>query len=137
MNNPFHRECLSIFNKIASTPNLPLDKISITEVINAWKKFAPKKSTDSVETSAFLLKKLPDEYINIITVLFNRCSEKREFFLAAKHAKIICLSKEGLYSKPDRLRPISLLPNIGKCYERIIHNRILLWCRDKNIFTDE
>ena len=42
-----------------------------------------------------------------------------------------------MYPSPDRLRGISLLVNIGKCFERIIHNRILKWCIDKNISTDE
>ncbi|CAF3875077.1 unnamed protein product [Rotaria sp. Silwood1] len=67
-NNPFHCECLSIYDQISRAPTLPLESISIIEVIKEWKKFAPKKSTDSTDTSAFLLKKLPNEYINIITV---------------------------------------------------------------------
>ena len=69
--------------------------------------------------------------------MFNKCSDRGEFFSSAKHAKIICLPKEGIYPSPNRLRPISLLPNIGKCFERIIHNRILKWCVDNNISTDE
>ena len=56
--------------------------------------------------------------------------------MRAKHAKMICLPKEGIYPPPNRLRPISLLLNIGKCLERVVHNRILNWCRDKNIFID-
>jgi hypothetical protein len=43
----------------------------------------------------------------------------------AKHAKVICLSKEGLFPTINKLRPISLLPNLGKWYERIIHHRLI------------
>ena len=96
-----------------------------------------KKSTDSVETSAFSLKKLPEVYISIVTVLFNKYSDKGEFFSSAKHAKITCLPQEGIYPSPNRLRPISLLSNIGKYFETIIRNRILKWCVDNNISTDE
>ena len=136
-NNNFHNECLSIYEKISSLTNIPLENISIEEVKKEWSKFKPKKSTDSSDISAFLLKNLPSQYLNIITILFNRRSSNGEFFLASKHAKIVCLPKEGIYPSPNRLRPISLLPNIGKCLERIIHNRILRWCRDMNINTDE
>ena len=137
LNNPFHQKVMSMYESISYMPNIPLEKISINEVIREWRKFSSKKSTDSVETSAFLLKKLPEEYLNILTILFSKCSEKGDFFMRAKHAKMICLPKEGIYPPPNRLRPISLLLNIGKCLERVVHNRILNWCRDKNIFIDE
>jgi hypothetical protein len=116
---------------------MPLEQITMDEVEKQWRKFRPKKSTDSVNTSAFLLKKLPSNYMNIVTVLFNKCAARGDFFRAAKHAKVICLSKDGLYPSMNRLRPISLLPNLGKWYERIVHQRIIKWCYDKNIYTDE
>jgi hypothetical protein len=136
-NNRVHKKCISIYEQLSYMPNIPLDNISINEVRAEWKKFAPKKSTDSVGTSAFLLKMLPDEYLNIITILFNKCTSKGEFFSAAKHAKVVCLSKDGTLPSPEKLRPISLLPNLGKCLERIIHNRILSWCKNMNVYIDE
>ncbi|CAF2985258.1 unnamed protein product [Rotaria sp. Silwood2] len=99
MNNVIQQKYISIYDKIALLPNIPLDPIPINEVIKEWRKMSSKKSTDSVGTSAFLLKKLPEQYLNIMTVLFNKCSDKGDFFLAAKHAKLICIPKEvRLYS---------------------------------------
>jgi uncharacterized protein (UPF0147 family) len=135
--NVIHQKCISIYEQISYIPNIPLESISITEVLKEWKRFSPKKSTDSVGTSAFLLKNLPEIYINIITILFNKCASKGEFFSAAKHAKVVCIPKEGIYPTPDKLRPISLLPNLGKCLERVIHSRILKWCMNMNIYIDE
>jgi hypothetical protein len=100
-------------------------------------KFSPKKSLDSLKTSAYLLKNLPIEYINIFTILFNKCASKGEIFKNSKHAKVICLSNDGLYPEENRLRPISLLPSVGKWYERCIHDQILNWCKEKNISVDE
>ncbi len=71
--NPFHIECLEAYERIKISPKFPLDQIKIEEVILQWKKFAPKKSFDSVENSAFMLKQLPSQYLGTITVLFNRC----------------------------------------------------------------
>ncbi|CAF4425985.1 unnamed protein product, partial [Rotaria magnacalcarata] len=118
-------------------PNIPIESITLNEVELEWNKFKSKKSSDSAGTSAFLLKQLPKKYINIITVLFNKCAGKGEFFNGSKHAKVICLSKDGLYPAVNKLRPISLLPNLGKWYERIMHKRILKWCKDMNIYVNE
>jgi hypothetical protein len=78
--NPTHINSLKIYDEIALVPNISLDQIKYEEVLNEWKKFRPKKSTDSVSTSAFLLKKLPMQYMFIITILFNRCAENGDFF---------------------------------------------------------
>jgi hypothetical protein len=105
--------------------------------LREWKTFLPKKSLDNTNTSAFLLKKLPFKYLETITTLFNKCAENGSFFKTAKHAKVICLSKDGMFPSIDKLRPISLLSNIGKWFERIIHRRLTNWCHENNILTDE
>ncbi|CAF1488600.1 unnamed protein product, partial [Didymodactylos carnosus] len=136
LNNPSHRQSIEIKDQLDYCPNIPVQRITYKEVEDTWKKLQPKKSLDSVDTSSFLLKNLPREYMSIITVLFNKCAEEGTFFNASKHAKIICLSKDGLYPEEHRLRP-SLLPNIGKWMERIMHQRILKWCEQNNIYVDE
>jgi len=135
--NHFHLECLKAYERIKQAPKLSLEQIKIDEVILQWKKFAPKKSLDSVENSAFLLKQLPPDYLGTITVLFNRCAIEGQFFEGAKVAKGIFLSKDGAYPTVDRLRSISLLPNLGKIFERVLVARIEKWCIDKGIHLDE
>ncbi len=62
---------------------------------------------------------------------------KGDVFEESKKAKVVCLSKDGIYPEENKLCPISLLPNLGKWYERCIHDQILSWCMEKNIFVDE
>ena len=135
--NDFHLKCLVAYENIKHFPNIPLEQIKIEEVILQWKKFAPKKSLDSVENSAFLLKQIPTQYLGTITVLFNRCAADGKFFEGAKIAKGIFLSKDGLFPTVDRLRSISLLPNIGKVFEKVLVTRIEKWCNDQGIHLDE
>ncbi|CAF3609920.1 unnamed protein product [Rotaria sp. Silwood1] len=135
--NYFHLKCLEAYENIKHSPNLPLDPIKIEEVILQWKKFAPKKSLDSVENSAFLLKQIPSQYLGTITVLFNRCAACGKFFEGAKISKGIFLSKDGVFPTVDRLRSISLLPNLGKVFERVLVARIEKWCNDQSIHLDE
>ena len=136
-NNPIHRHLIEEYDELAREPNHAIEQISRAEVLREWKAFKPKKSTDSAETSAFLLKKLPLRFIEIVTTLFNKCASEGTLFQMAKHAKVICLSKDGLFPSVDQLRPISLLPNIGKWFERIIHKRLIKWCNDNHVYTDE
>ena len=135
--NLAHRQAMETYERLRATPNEALQPIESREVLREWKMFLPKKSLDSMNTSAFLLKKLPLKYLETITLIFNKCAEKGTFFKSAKHAKVICLSKDGLFPSIDKLRPISLLPNFGKWFERIIHRRLTSWCNANNIFTDE
>jgi hypothetical protein len=136
-NNLFHLECLEAYEKIKNTPNISLCQIKMEEVILQWKKFASKKSLDSLDNSAFLLKQLPAEYMNTITVLFNKCAESGDFFETGKIAKGIFLSKDGAYPTESRLRSISLLPNLSKVFERVIVARIEKWCSDSGVHLDE
>ena len=116
--NKIHKKAIEIFDSVSYIPSMPLEPIKFEEVIREWNKFQPKKSNDSVGTSAFILKKLPLDYLGTITILFNKCAASGSFFSAGKVAKTICLSKDGLYPTESKLRPISLLPNIAKWFER-------------------
>jgi hypothetical protein len=135
--NTTHTRSIIAYEQIGYLPNMPLSLITLNQVEKQWLKFSPKKSLDSMKTSAFLLKNLPIEYMKIITVLFNKCASKGNVFEGGKHAKVICLSKDGIYPEENRLRPISLLPNLGKWFERCVHEQIQHWCKEKGIFCDE
>jgi hypothetical protein len=118
IDNHYHIGCIDIYDKAAETSNIPLQSIKYDEVLKQWKKFASKKSLDKTNTSAYLIKNLPDEYLQTVTVLFNKCVENGTFFVKSKEAKGICLSKDGIYPTVGRLRSISLLPNLGKWLEK-------------------
>ena len=50
---------------------------------------------------------------------------------------MLCLSKDGLSPTKHKLRPISLLPNLAKWFERVIHHGIVEQCHSQNIAVDE
>ncbi|CAF3172769.1 unnamed protein product [Rotaria socialis] len=136
-NNPFHIDATQSYNEFIQLTNIPLESITLEEVEKSWKASKRKKSTDTQGLSAFLLHQLPSEYLQTITIAFNKIALKGDVISSSKHAKVVCLSKDGFYPRVDKLRPISLLSNLGKCFERIIHARILKWCTEKGIFVDE
>ena len=135
--NGIHDDALEEYENILEQPKIPLDAITFDEVEKNWRKAQKKKSTDNEGLSAFVLHQLPREYLQIITIAYNKLALNGDVLDISRHAKVICLSKDGLYPEVNKLRPISLLSNFGKCFERIIHARILKWCKDKGIYTDE
>ncbi|CAF1664362.1 unnamed protein product [Rotaria magnacalcarata] len=132
-----HVEAIEAYTNISYLPNIPLEQISIEEVHSALKRTQNKKSTDCDGISALHLKQMPEEFIKIITIGFNKMAETGSYLKRSKHAKVICISKEGMYPTLNKLRPISLISNIGKLFEKIIHKRILKWCKEKGIYVDE
>ena len=48
---------------------ISLEPITYAHVYENWKKFSPKKLQDSMKTSAYLLKNLPVEYMNIFSLV--------------------------------------------------------------------
>ena len=56
--------------------------------------------------------------------MFNRCIELGQYPESLKIAKVIPFFKNRNKDDPSNFRPISLLPIIGKVFERIIFDRI-------------
>ena len=135
--NPVHQKAMLFYTNLMHLPAIPLEQIKFNEVLREWKKILPKKSLDSAGISAFILKRLPPEYLPIIAVLFNKCAPNGQFFAAGKTAQMLCLSKDALYPTKNKLRANSLLPNLAKWFQRVIHHRILGWCHSENIAVDE
>ena len=52
-----------------------------------------------------------------------------------KTAKIIPLHKGGQKSNPSNYRPISLLPQFGKLFEKVIKQRIIDFLDENNIIS--
>ena len=72
-----------------------------------------------------ILKATIDIITPYLVVLFNKCIKEGVFPNSFKLAEVIPLFKGGDRQDPDRYRPISLLPTIGKLFEKILSIRVL------------
>ncbi|KAF7676609.1 RNA-directed DNA polymerase from mobile element jockey [Astathelohania contejeani] len=74
---------------------------------------------------AVQLKILPNNYLQSLLNVYNTILASGHVPGVFKTAKIICLPKPGKdRTVPGNYRPISLLEKTGKCFEKIISNRI-------------
>ena len=52
-----------------------------------------------------------------------------------KTAKVIPLHKKGDKTDPSNYRPISLLSSLGKIFEKLVHKRMVEFCKKVNILA--
>ena len=97
-----------------------LKSISENDVKYAINNFKNKFSLDCYNLNSFFIKKVSDCLTAPLQLKFNRCIELRQYPESLKIAKVIPFLKNGNKDDPSNFRPISLLPIIGKVFDRII-----------------
>lgn len=106
--------------------SLPPPPFTIAEVRNAVLKLPPKKAPGYDLITGEVLKQLPDVAIRFLTYIFNSVLRTTHFPIQWKHSIISVILKP---SKPahhaSSYRPISLLPVVGKIFERLLLHRLL------------
>lgn len=121
---------LAISDSISALDNHTISKnINLTSPHEIWsslRKLKCRKAPGVDNIQNVLLKNLPQRCIVLLAKLFNACLLQGYFPNQWKEAKIIPLKKPNKDDKlPSSYRPISLLPTLGKLFERIIHKRLL------------
>ena len=80
---------------------------------------------------------MSDPLASCLERLFHRCIIRSYFPDALKIAKVVPLHKEGDKHKPTNYRPISLLPTIGKIFEKLIYNRLVQFLDRYHILSEK
>lgn len=118
-------EEIEAFLDVACQMSLPIKPFISREVWQEIKKLKNKKAPGYDLITAEILKKLPKEVISLLTKIFNRMMSLSYFPTIWKYAEIIMIHK---VNKPENdvksYRPISLLPVIGKLFEKLILKRL-------------
>ena len=84
-----------------------------------------------------ILKNLDRENLSNIALIYNSCLKTGYFPNAWKQAKVVMLPKPGKdLTKPTSYRPISLLPAMGKIFERIVASRLSAFLEKVDYFDE-
>lgn len=114
----------------------PLKEVDQEEMANIVR-FLPKKAPGFDKIPALALKHLHANALEKLRQLYNACLRVTYLPRMWKTAKVITFTKPGKPpNEPSSLRPISLLPIMGKTFERIILNRLLDEVDEKKILRD-
>lgn len=85
-----------------------------------------RKAPGQDQIANCLIKNVPQKVVVLLTKIFNSCLSHAYFPSAWKVAKVIAIKKPGKEEPvPTSYRPISLLPSLGKLFEKVINTRLL------------
>lgn len=138
-----------IDNQVTKTVDV-IDKICPTKLINPEhhvnaekiskiiKKLKIKKAPGLDGIPNILVKRLPIVAIEHLTNIINACIDHCYFPMQFKTAKVIPILKPKKDHKCAlSYRPISLLSSIGKIFERVIRDKLIVFLTEKSIIKDE
>ena len=103
----------------------PTDEINV--IINPLGAFSP----NSILTN--ILKLLINDVSSELTQLFNLSFSRGVFPLLLKTSKFISVYKKDTRLQCSNYRPISLLSNIEKVFERLMYNRLYTFSRKNSV----
>ena len=110
----------------------PSTSQEVTTVIHSLKENKAKRVFD-VDTKFI---KLSNNVISpIISKLFNACLTQGEFPNCLKTAEVIPIYKKGDHSVAANYRPISLLSQFHKIFERLLYNRLYSYLDKYNLLS--
>ena len=119
----------SIVDSLYMTPTTPL------EILEYIDKLDSKKAAGSDEISCHMIKLTRLIIAPLLSNLFNVCIYKSVFPDVFKIAEVIPLYKGGDKHILGNYRPISLLPQFGKIFEKAIAKRLTNFLNANNILT--
>ena len=99
--------------------NFTFRDTSSSEVIKESKKASQKSDIPSK-----IVKLYADFFGLFICSNFNYCLKKGEFPCVLKHAGVIPAHKKEIKSDKANYRPVSILPNLSKIYEKLMYQQL-------------
>ena len=119
-------------NNNTLTCSISTDEIKF--YITKMKKKAPGESKIGYQ----IIKQLPENIIDYLASIFNASLASGYFPKRFKSAILKLLPKEGKDPVfPQNYRPIALLDNIGKIFEKIINSRLREFLEDNNLYNSQ
>ena len=114
-----------------------LREINVLEITKTLQKCRNRSAPGEDQISYLILKNLDRENLSNIALIYNSCLKTGYFPMAWKQAKVVMLPKPGKdLTKPTSYRPISLLPAMGKIFERIVASRLSAFLEKVNYFDE-
>ena len=113
------KEQMKKYNKTFTFHNVSTDKVaSIIKILNS------KKASKSHVIPTKLIKEFGTFFAEFLSKNFNNCLETDYFPEHLKRAEVVSIYKKNDKKDKSNYRPISLLPNISKIYERCMQEQL-------------
>ena len=107
-----------------SIDTFSFSKVNHEEIVKEIKNLDTSKASQVSDIPTKIIKTNCDIFSNFIHSSYNKTIEKSEF-RSLKLADVTSIFKKGECTEKGNYRPVSILSNLSKIYERIIYNKLL------------
>ena len=120
----FHPGIVAIKKNCNSGLSFSFSQVERHEIMKEINNLKINKATQSTDISTKLIKENSDIFGDFIFGNYNNCVSRSIFPNFLKNAIIIPVHKKGAKSLKDNYRPVSILSNLSKIYERLLFKQI-------------
>lgn len=121
---PFSRHHFSEWLKLPNPQSFFISPVLPREIFLLISSFDKNKSTGPNSIPIIIFNCVLDSLSNILSKLINLSFSTGIFPSKIKEAKVIPIFKKGSPLKVENYRPISLLSNLDKIFEKVMYNRL-------------
>ena len=127
----------TVMNNLEEQITIPLldDPFSPDELLHVVdRQIKPDKSCDMTGLPPGILKLLPVNWLLLLLFVFNSVFSSASYPITWTVSKLIMLFKKGLLMSCGNYRGITIMNVLSKCYDYLIHNRLMKWyipCREQ------
>ena len=121
-----HPSITSIKNKMTSmdNPKFSFRFVSLNEILNKVNKLNRKKASQTTDIPVKIIKENKDVVSFYVFHNFNNALSSCSFPTAWKYADVQPVFKKDDKTDKENYRPISILPNLSKVYERLMYDQM-------------
>lgn len=116
-------------------PTFHLTPTNEKEVENVIGKLKPKNSVGFDEIPVSILKLIKKQISKVLSHLINSSFVAGNFPYLLKISKVVPVYKKGCTKDMTNYRPISILSNVSKIYEKIVYNRLIEFLEVNNLIN--
>lgn len=110
-----------------------VSEVIVRDTINS---LGNSSSFDIYGMNSKIIKHVKNTIISPLTILFNQCLRENVFPDILKISKVVPIPKGGAMDEETNYRPISVIPLLGKIFEKILTSQINMFCETNQIFIN-
>ena len=114
-----------------------IKEVTEDKILQALKRFKPKKTQDFRGMSIFLLKKVSLDIAPVLTDIFNKAIRDNTFPDKFKDCVISPIFKKGDKQEMANYRGITLGDSFGKCFEKVISQDLMDYLIDNKLVYEK
>ena len=119
---------ISIINKMVSSveneASFSLTCVTVDDISKEIKRLDIKKATQDSDIPTKVIKQFPNLFIDFLHKNINSCLTEGTFPNDFKKAVVHPIHKKECKTEKSNYRPISILPNLSKIYERLLYDQM-------------